>query len=63
MILRSHSGCFLPVPVVAEFELNSVIPPPVMIEEEDETVKSVRATPLYEAKPGYSQLNAWNKRS
>ena len=52
MILRSHSGCFLPASVVAELELNSVIPPPDMIEEEDETVKSVRAMPLHEAKSG-----------
>ena len=39
MILRSHSGCFLPVTVVAELELNSVIPPPDMILEEDEKQK------------------------
>jgi hypothetical protein len=29
------SGSILPVPVVAELELNSVIPPPDMIEEDN----------------------------
>ena len=36
MILTNYSGCFLPATVVAELELNSVNPPPDMIEEENE---------------------------
>ena len=52
MILRSHSGCFLPVPRVAELELNSINPSPDMIKEEDEIPKLLKDNPLTEAKSG-----------
>jgi len=52
MILRSHSGCFLPVTRVAELELNSINPSPDMIEEEDEIPKLLKDNPLTEAKSG-----------
>ncbi len=52
MILRSHSGCFLPVTRVAELELNSINPSPDMIEEEDEIPKLLKDNSLMEAKSG-----------
>ena len=52
MILRSHSGCFLPATRVAELELNSVNPSPDMIEEEDEKEKLPNGNALKEAKSG-----------
>jgi hypothetical protein len=37
IVLRSFPGSLLPPRVVAELELNSVIPPPDTIEEEKKT--------------------------
>jgi len=52
MVLRSPPGCFLPVPMVAELELNSINPSPDTIEEEDETTEFLKDNLLTDAKSG-----------
>ena len=58
MILRNYSGCFLPATVVAELELNSVNPPPDMIEEDKRAkkLKSLEANNLREQPVHAKQL-------
>ena len=56
------SGSILPVTVAAELELNSISPPPDMVEEEKHKLKEpFKLITCWGAAPGYSQLKTWNK--
>jgi hypothetical protein len=50
IVLRSFPGSLLPPRVVAELELNSVIPPPDTIKEEKKQDDSVRPITLTESR-------------
>ena len=63
IVLRDYPGSFLPATVVAEFELNSVNPPPDMNEEEEKNPEFYKPITCRRAVSRYSQLKALNKLS